>query len=73
MWTVPTWGHQLHEEKNAATQEEGSGHGIATGQVPQQQPGQHVCWDFNQSRKEAVQKDVPMQVRSVQRKPEIAH
>lgn len=70
---VPTWGHQLHKEKNAATQEEGGGHGIASGQVLQEQPGQHICWDFNHSREEAVQIDIPMQVRSVKGKPKIAH
>lgn len=73
MHMVPTWGYQLHEEKNAAAQEEGSGHGIAPGQIPQQQPGQHIRWDFDHCRKEAVHVDVPMQVRSVKGKPEIAH
>lgn len=73
MHMVPTWGYQLYEEKDTATQEEGSGHGIAPGQILQQQPGQHVCWDFNHRWKEAVHIDVPMQVRSIKGKPEIAH
>lgn len=73
MHRVPTWGHQLHEEKYTAAQEEGCGHGIAPGHVLQQQPGQHVRRDFNHCRKEAVHIDVPMQVRSVKGEPEIAY
>lgn len=71
--TIHTWGHQLHEEKYTATQEEGSRDGISPGQVLQQQPGRHIGWDFNSRRKEAVHIDVSMQVRSVKRKSEIAH
>lgn len=73
MHMVPTWGHQLHEEKDTATQKEGSGHGIAPGHMLQQQPGQHVCWDFNRRRKEAVHIDVPVQVRSIKGKSKVAH
>jgi hypothetical protein len=32
---VPTWGHQLYEEKDTAAQEEGSSHGIAPGHMLQ--------------------------------------
>lgn len=73
MYMVPTWGHQLHEQEDAATQEEGGGHGISPGQVLQKQPGQYVRRDFNHCRKEAVHIDVPVQVRGIKGEAEVAH
>lgn len=73
MYMVPTWGHQLHEQEDAATQEQGCGHGISSGQVLQKQPGQYVRRDFNHCRKEAVHIDVPVQVRGIKGEAEVAH